>query len=123
MTFARTFRRGDRVQVHAGTCVPCGAYVHGTFLRGCGSDGVMCVVNIDGAGQQAVPSSGLRHAPVTVIGPVPPAAPEHCPQCGQPLTVDSSAVRFTPRAGAPALRTQVMVAACGFCDFIQEVAK
>jgi len=49
VTFETTFRRGDRVSVHAGPYAPRGAFVRGTFVRyngdGSGADGVIVGAN------------------------------------------------------------------------------
>lgn len=112
MTIAKTFRRGDSVRL--GT-------VRGMFLRP-GYGNLAMVEWADGS-MSSVDYDLLAHAPVTVVGPVPLRPPAHCPQCGHALTIDPDAVRSIPRPGLPPLRKAVAVTACGWCDFIQEVAR
>jgi len=118
MTFAKTFKRGDRVEDARIT-----GGMRGTFCR-MEDNGANAVIAWDGLGQHVEPMAILRHAPVTVIGPTPPKAPTDCPQCGQRLSVDHEAIRFTPRQGAvPQSKKVVSVAACGFCDFLTELPR
>ena len=114
MTFAKTFRRGDRVALDGIFAVFVRAAYRNQAVITLEADGVMVNVDYD----------SLAHAPVMVIGPTPPAAPRRCPQCGNALTLDPDAIKFTPRPdGQRPVKTKVRVAACGFCDFIQEVPK
>lgn len=112
MTFVKTFRRGDSVRL--GT-------LRGTFLRP-GYGNLATVEWADGS-MSSVDYDLLAHAPVTVVGPVPPRPPATCPRCGNALTVDPDAVKCTPWPGLPPERKAVAVTACGFCDFIKEVVR
>lgn len=114
MTFAKTFKRGDRVQMEGR---------RGAFIRTARGGHNEAVVEWDGGEMATVDYDALRHAPVRVIGEMPAAAPRLCPQCGNALTLDPDAIKFTPMAGQRTLKKTVLVAACGFCEFIHEVAR
>jgi hypothetical protein len=152
MTFAKTFRKGDRVQLDG---------QRGTFLRA--DYGNRAVVDWD---SKAMPPSvdydALAHAPVEVVGLQGSRCQETeyaisdgkpatrrctrganhqgshywgnwtlvgtaavlqtvCPACGNELDAPSEAVKFTPSAGKPTAQRRVMVLACGFCDWMEEV--
>lgn len=111
---SRTFRRGDVVaHVEEPLC-------RGRFVRISRVVGEAIVdFGLDG-GIASIPLAQIKHAPVTVVGPLPTPLPTTCPSCGAPLTIDAEAVRYTPRAGWPARRQTVRVAACSGCEFIQE---
>ena len=114
MTFEKTFRRGDRVVLDGH---------FGAFQRAAYRNQAVVIWEKDGQ-PAPVDYDSLAHAPVLVIGPRPPAAPRRCPQCGNALTLDPDAIKFTPRPdGQRPVKTKVRVAACGFCDFIQEIPK
>lgn len=115
MTFARTFRRGDRV-VHVDDRLKAGAFVR-YVSHTCGQD---AVVHYDGDGQVTAPVTVLRHAPVHVVGNRPPVLPTYCPWCGSTVTIDPEAVRVTPLPGHRPLLRRVRVAACDGCEHIQE---
>ena len=112
-TFAKTFKRGDRVEhVEESLC-------RGIFLRLHG-DGFSAEVDFGGdGGVDVLPLSDLRHAPVTVVGPLPPKAPSACPDCGGAIFVDFSAEMFDPTEARPKLR-KVRAAFCSACEWAKE---
>lgn len=116
MTFARTFRRGDRVQhVEESLC-------RGTFVRYSRVAGEAIVDFGGDGGVDSIKVALLRHAPVAIVGALPSAPPKYCPLCGQAVDV-SDAIKVTPRRGWPSIKRLVRVVACGFCEFLEEVKR
>lgn len=116
MRFAVTFRRGDRVALADEPTL------RGTFLRYNG-DGANAVVEFDDgqSGRAArVPIASLRHAPVTIVGPLPPPPPTECPWCGGTLTLDNTAETVDRPGGR---RRRITAVFCGACEFAQEVKR
>ena len=122
MTFATTFKKGDRVSLHSGPHVPRGSFIRGTFQRH-EHDLRLAIVDLDGVGQTIVECVYLKHAPVDIIGPPLLDPPTSCPDCGSELTIDPEAVRVTPRGDMPPHYATVRVAACSGCEWIVELPK
>ncbi len=116
LTFAKTFRRGDRV---AYTLVD-GTVAVGEFVRISRESGFAIVEIGDPDGLISVDFETLRHAPVEVVGPLPAPLPTACPDCGGTLTVDPEARKGTPQPGGRTRYRTVRVAFCGGCEYAVE---
>ena len=113
MTFARRFRKDERVTVHG---------QRGLFVREHGVN--QAIVRLDGGTILHVEHDDIRHAPVDVVGARIVKRLTTCPDCGHDLSYDHDVLEVTPRKGATPRRKRAIAAVvCGFCEFIQEVTR
>lgn len=114
MTFAKTFRPGDRVELNG---------IRGTFRRL--SFGQQAIVEWDKPGNPGgVDYNRLSHAPVTVIGTIPTLAPRTvptvCPDCGAPVDIEDEALKIDP--ARPGEWTTARVAFCCGCEWMMQLS-